>query len=946
MKQKLSLFLVLAIIAMIAVFSVRPVFAAPPSHDNWANHKVINSLPYSDTVSSVNEGTNEPIDPFLNCRNGSVGVGNDAGRHTVWYTYSTGGTTEYVNFTASGYDTVIGVFTGSPTEFTMVTGGCNDTVGASLASQLIGLQLLPNTTYTIVVAAFSPLPSPSTLNLSISNAPTYTVTKTADTADGLCDSDCSLREAIGASNAAPGAVLIPVGGTYAITRSGASEDNNSTGDFDIRNGIGIYGVSGVVINGSDLDRIFHLDPANVSNNGFTMTIKDLQIDNGAAGFGNGGGLRNSSKNDFVALENVQVTGNTTSLSGGGLSIASRAQIRNVSVNGNVASSNGGGINLDGGVDITVEIMGSTIYSNTQTGDFNSGAGIFAISRVLLFNSTISGNFANGDGGGLYIGAVGPDAGSLIMGNTTIVENEADLDEDYSGVIPQGGGLRLVSPLTYNLGNNIIAYNVDNSLNGGDDCARSSGTISGTYNIVQFVGNCTFSGTGDVTSVDPMLNPLNNNGGSTFTHSLMVGSPAIDTANPTGCRNPYNQPLHADQRNYTRVFDGDANGSFVCDRGSVEAGGGIAFPAPGRLTAVGSGATSIDLTWLDLSVGEGQFVFERSTDTVTWTQVASAPPNTSSFTNTGLTCNTTYYYRLFAISTSARSANSNAAIATTGSCAPPTATETPVPPTATETPVPPTATETPVPPTATETPVPPTATETPLPPTATETPVPPTATETPVAPTATETPVPPTATETPVPPTATPTPIPPTATNTPDPGAVELLRNRSFEDDLNPVDGLADFWGIRNGTGERRICDASLARTGLCAFMFRGGGVTEDSILQQRADLTVEPLVTGDVLTLNGFARSDGAPNFRYRIIVTYTDSSIQRAQGRYNTTSATYVPLLDPVTNQPLSLTLTGSNIAQIRVLFWSRNSTGRAYFDDISLTVQSSGPRSLIPMP
>ncbi|MCU0496509.1 MAG: alpha-amylase family glycosyl hydrolase, partial [Anaerolineae bacterium] len=171
---------------------------------------------------------------------------------------------------------------------------------------------------------------------------------------------------------------------------------------------------------------------------------------------------------------------------------------------------------------------------------------------------------------------------------------------------------------------------------------------------------------------------------------------------------------------------------------------------------------------------------------------------------------------------------------------------------------------------------------------------PTATNTP-EPTLTNTPGGPT--ETPVPPTATNTPVPPTATNTPDPNAVELLRNRSFEDDTNPADGVADFWGIRNGSGERRVCDASLARTGVCSFMFIGGGAVEDSILQQRVDLTqFTAFNTGDVLTFNGFARSTGAPNFRIRVIVNYADGSSQRVQMRYNVASGTYVPLIDPIT--------------------------------------------------
>jgi CSLREA domain-containing protein len=47
----------------------------------------------------------------------------------------------------------------------------------------------------------------SILPLSSGNlqADTFQVTKTVDTDDGTCDADCSLREAMGAANASPGA---------------------------------------------------------------------------------------------------------------------------------------------------------------------------------------------------------------------------------------------------------------------------------------------------------------------------------------------------------------------------------------------------------------------------------------------------------------------------------------------------------------------------------------------------------------------------------------------------------------------------------------------------------------------------------------------------------------------------------------------------------------------
>ncbi len=47
----------------------------------------------------------------------------------------------------------------------------------------------------------------------------YTVTKTDDTNDGACDSDCSLREAIVAANTNPGAdrVVLGSGQTYTLS---------------------------------------------------------------------------------------------------------------------------------------------------------------------------------------------------------------------------------------------------------------------------------------------------------------------------------------------------------------------------------------------------------------------------------------------------------------------------------------------------------------------------------------------------------------------------------------------------------------------------------------------------------------------------------------------------------------------------------------------------------
>ena len=74
-----------------------------------------------------------------------------------------------------------------------------------------------------------------------------------------------------------------------------------------------------------------------------------------------------------------------------------------------------------------------------------------------------------------------------------------------------------------------------------------------------------------------------------------------------------------------------------------------YLAPTELTAAAASATSIRLTWADNSADETGFKIERSTNGSTWTQIAATTaPNagtTGSYTATGLTAGTTYYFRV-------------------------------------------------------------------------------------------------------------------------------------------------------------------------------------------------------------------------------------------------------------------------------------------------------------
>jgi hypothetical protein len=84
----------------------------------------------------------------------------------------------------------------------------------------------------------------------------------------------------------------------------------------------------------------------------------------------------------------------------------------------------------------------------------------------------------------------------------------------------GGGIRNWGTLTFT--SSIVAKNPD-----GEDCSLPSGrVISKGYNL-DSDGSCQLTAATDHPGVDPLLGPLQDNGGPTLTHALLPGSPAID-----------------------------------------------------------------------------------------------------------------------------------------------------------------------------------------------------------------------------------------------------------------------------------------------------------------------------------------------------------------------------------------------------------------------------------
>ena len=263
------------------------------------------------------------------------------------------------------------------------------------------------------------------------------------------------------------------------------------------------GAGNLAVDGNAISSVFENFASNVTISGFTITQA-----NGGAIINQGGlTLRNSS----VVSNAGGGIGNFTS----NTSVPATLTITNCTVSGNSAT-NGGGI-------------------------YNLGQ-IIATATVAISNSTLSGNSAF-NGGAIFNDAVHFASASVSVKNCTISGNSA----------PNGGVYFSAGFVTLELGSTIL-----NAGSSGKNI--SAGTVkSDGYNLASFNGGGFLKGPGDKINTNPMLGPLQHNGGPTFTQALLPGSPAIDAGDPN-----FTPPPFFDQRGpgHARVVNGRIDiGSF-------------------------------------------------------------------------------------------------------------------------------------------------------------------------------------------------------------------------------------------------------------------------------------------------------------------------------------------------------------------------------------------------
>lgn len=77
-------------------------------------------------------------------------------------------------------------------------------------------------------------------------------------------------------------------------------------------------------------------------------------------------------------------------------------------------------------------------------------------------------------------------------------------------------------------------------------------------------------------------------------------------------------------------------------------------APTGLTLAAPSSNQINLSWTDNASNEQGFIIDRSTDNVSFTQIATVGTNVTSFQNVGLAAGTRYYYRVRSVNPTAAS----------------------------------------------------------------------------------------------------------------------------------------------------------------------------------------------------------------------------------------------------------------------------------------------------
>jgi predicted outer membrane repeat protein len=346
--------------------------------------------------------------------------------------------------------------------------------------------------------------------------------------------------------------------------------NSSLTNGHSNSGGAIYNTGTLTIRDSVLEGNYGVWGAGIYNTGL-LDISGTKI---AKNFGErnfGGGIYNS-ETGILTLSDSRLSENYADETGPGILNYGSAIVSRVIFDKNYGELGGGIVNYGelevdesyfsentGGVfhsgnDHEARISNSSFINNGNWGVWNSG-------RLNLENSLFFGNTSERSGGAVY----NHNGGTLIITNSTFSKNSAAMG---GGIYSLGQVSITNSTLFGNTQGGLVnedggTMQVMNTLLAANSPTNCQGTISSMGYNLEDGDDCGFSAEGDQEVSDPLIGPLADNGGPTWTHALLEGSPAIDAGTNEGC------PA-TDQRGVARPQQG------ACDIGAYEFEGSQIF----------------------------------------------------------------------------------------------------------------------------------------------------------------------------------------------------------------------------------------------------------------------------------------------------------------------------------------------------------------------------------
>lgn len=285
-------------------------------------------------------------------------------------------------------------------------------------------------------------------------------------------------------------------------------------------GVGLYNQGYTKLEGSVISAV---SDSGIVNQG-AITINDTSLS-----YSGGCGIIN---NGTTVMTTTLVANNA----GCGISNEGTLTASHSAIQGSVLRWGCTGISNTG----TIKLLNSSV---TDNGDYypNPGAGLCNFGRATIVNSTISGNQANTEaGGGIY-----HEGQQLALYSSTISDNQA----------VSGGGI-FVQSGTVSIENTLIAQNT--SQDGSDDCNGRLESMG--YNLIGNRKDCVLAHTpSDLINVPSFGFPAL---GVPLPYAPIARfSPAIDSGDPTGCKDDNRSQLITDQRGVERDNE--------CDIGAYE-----------------------------------------------------------------------------------------------------------------------------------------------------------------------------------------------------------------------------------------------------------------------------------------------------------------------------------------------------------------------------------------